>query len=227
LNDPAMSRTQKLSFQLVGQFEGYELSRRGKIRYLCLTTNLGSQRVKLTHESCIDLLRGVLSMSISQGSWLEVTGAQKINRKGHRKGLRAEHLQLAKWSTELPKLNCNVPKPSCSFTDEIASPPSNKAKILVCQKSACRKRGSGHLQQMIEQMIDERGLSQHLCVKAVGCLKGCSKGPNVVINKTSYRDVSFKDVVKLLDQHFAPQPQPIATFYPSDPVSRTRLAEAS
>jgi (2Fe-2S) ferredoxin len=213
-----MSRTQKLSFRLVGQLKSYEFSRQGRIRYLGLTTNLGFQRIKLTHESCIDLLRGVLSGAIGQGSWLEVTGVQKIKRKGHQKSFKAEHIQLAQWPTEHFLVNCTA-------TDAVASPQRSKAKILVCQKSACRKRGSAHIQQMLEQVMGERDLAKQVCIKAVGCLKECSKGPNIVINKTRYCNVSFKDVVKLLDQHFAPQPQPIAAFGSSNLA--VRLAEVS
>jgi (2Fe-2S) ferredoxin len=197
-----MGHTRKIPFSLIGQFEGYALSQSGKVRRLHLETSQGLCSVKLTHASCIDLLRGVLSESIQRGSWLEVTGVQKIDPQGGVKSLKAERVMVATFPKELDP-------PCVGLLDLPIVQQSAKAKVLVCQQSSCRKRGSKQIQWAVEREIGDRALDQQVCVKAVGCLKHCSKGPNLVINKTHYRNVSHKDVIALLDQHFAPRRESI------------------
>ncbi len=197
-----MSHTQTFPFRLVGQLEGYTLGKSGQIRRLLIKTNQGEHSIKLSHASRIELLRSILNNLLGQGSWVEVTGFQKIRLNGVVKSLKAERVESAYpktasvWPVALP-LNI-APRAQDATT-----------KILVCQKSDCCKRGSAKLQRAIETAICDRSLGNQVCVKAVGCLKHCSKGPNIVIGKKAYRDVAVEDVENLLDQHFTPSRESI------------------
>ncbi|WP_404787313.1 (2Fe-2S) ferredoxin domain-containing protein [Altericista sp. CCNU0014] len=191
-----MSHTHAVPFRLIGQLEGYTLGQDGKVRRLSIATSQGNYSVKLTHDSRIQLLRSILNKTIQQGSWLEVIGSQKRDRNGDLKSLKAK--QIA------PAFAEPIEVRSAAVPNMTASPQTGKAKILVCQKSDCCKRGSAKLQKAIETAICDRDLGDRVCVKAVGCLKQCNKGPNIVIDKKSYRDVELKDVGHLLDRHFTP-----------------------
>lgn len=197
-----MSHTQTFPFRFVGQLEGYTLGKSGQIRRLLIKTNQGEHSIKLSHASRIELLRSILNNLLGQGSWVEVTGFQKIRLNGVVKSLKAERVEFA-----YPKTASVRP---LAFPLDIAPRAQDAAtKILVCQKSDCCKRGSAKLQRAIETAICDRSLSNQVCVKAVGCLKHCSKGPNIVIGKKAYRDVAVEDVENLLDQHFTPSRESI------------------
>jgi NADH:ubiquinone oxidoreductase subunit E len=191
-----MSHTQTVPFRLVGQLGGYTLDRRGKIRRLLIETSQGIHSVKLSHDSRIELLRKILNKEIQQGSWLELVGVQKIDRNGKVKRLKAKRIESAFAGT--------IPLQPVAVLDLSPRSQDQKTKILVCQKSVCCKRGSAKLQRAIETAIGDRALGDRVCVKAVGCLKHCSKGPNIVIDKKRYADVDAQEVEGLLDRHFAP-----------------------
>jgi NADH:ubiquinone oxidoreductase subunit E len=191
-----MSHTQTVPFRLVGQLGGYTLGRRGKIRRLLIETSQGIHSVKLNPDSRIELLRRILSKEIQQGSWLELAGFQKIDRTGKVKSLKAQRIASVFAGV--------IPMQPVALLDEPSLPQDRKAKILICQKSDCCKRGSAKLQRAIEVAIGDRDLGDQVCVKVVGCLKHCSKGPNIVIDKKRYADVDVKEVELLLDRHFAP-----------------------
>jgi hypothetical protein len=199
-----MSKTRKSSVCLVGQLEEYELGKSGEVRSLSLVTSEGPPQVrlivKLTKTSRIELLRGTLEGLVTQGAWLEIIGKQKVDSNGIPKGLKAKGLKVLSGPTETQK---SVLEDSGSA---VSKPSAATSKILICQKSSCRKRGSLAVQHALEQELDDRQLSDQVTVKATGCLKHCSKGPNLIINKTPHRNVTVKDLAKLLDQSFAPRP---------------------
>ena len=191
-----MSKTRKSPVRLVGQLKGYELSKSGKVRSLSLIASEDLKQIKLMESSRLDLLQGTLNGLISQGTWLEVTGQQKVYSDGTLKSLKAYQLKVLQASADIEKPALDPSKP-------LATPSAVSSKILICQKSSCRKRGSLAVQHALEQELSDRQLSEQVSVKATGCLKHCSKGPNLIINKTPHRNVAVKDLAKLLDQYFA------------------------
>jgi (2Fe-2S) ferredoxin len=194
-----MSNPRKSSFRLVGQLEGYEASKSGKVRSLSLATSEEVKQVKLTQSSRLDLLQGTLNGLISQGIWLEVIGQQKNYSDGTLKSLKAQQLRVLQDFAD-------TEKPAIAPGKPLSQPSVASSKILICQKSSCRKRGSLAVQHALEQELSDRQLSPQVCVKSTGCLKHCSKGPNLIIDKTPYRNVTVKDLAKLLDRHFVTCP---------------------
>jgi Thioredoxin-like [2Fe-2S] ferredoxin len=194
-----MSKTQKSSIHLVGQLEGYEIAKSGKVRSLSLATAEELKQIKLTRSSRLDLLQGTLNGLISQGIWLEVIGQQKVYPDGTLKSLKAQQLRVLQDPAD-------TQKPGINQVTTSVKPAAVSSKILICQKSSCRKRGSLAVQHALEQELSDRQLSPQVCVKATGCLKHCSKGPNLIINKTPHRNVAVKNLAKLLDQYFATDP---------------------
>jgi (2Fe-2S) ferredoxin len=192
-----MSHTHTLPFSLVGRLEGYTFGKGGKIHHLLIETSQGVRSIKLTPICRIELLRSILNKRIQQGSWLAVTGRQKVDKKGVVKHLKAKEIVPA--VVEATLIHPVVAKPALVPAIE-----GHKTKILVCQKSDCCKRGSAKLQAAIEAVIDDRNLGHQVCVKAVGCLKHCGKGPVMAIGKEKYKAADMKDVEQFLDERFAP-----------------------
>lgn len=197
-----MSHTSTFPFRIVGRLEGYALGHGGKIRRLLIETRQGVQSIKLTHDCRIELVRNILNKSIQQGSCLEVTGLQKVNKHGMVKRLKAQVIVPA--VVETASGSSVVTKPVL-----VPQFQGHKTKILVCQKSDCCKRGSAQLQDAIEAAICDRNLTHQVSVKAVGCLKHCSKGPVIAIDKTRYKEADVREVERFLDERFTPAPASI------------------
>lgn len=197
-----MSHTSTFPFRIVGRLEGYALGHGGKIRRLLIETHQGVQSIKLTHDCRIKLVRNTLNSLIQQGSCLEVTGLQKVNKHGMVKHLKAQVIVPAAVEmtvAETRLVSSVVTKPVLVPTSQ-----GHKTKILVCQKSDCCRRGSAQLQDAIEAAICDRNLTHQVSVKAVGCLKHCGKGPVIAVDKTRYKEADVREVERFLDERFAP-----------------------
>ncbi|MGK7952128.1 MAG: (2Fe-2S) ferredoxin domain-containing protein [Xenococcaceae cyanobacterium] len=74
-----------------------------------------------------------------------------------------------------------------------------KAKILICEKSNCWKKGGKQVYQALKDSCGDRQVQ----VKTVGCLKQCKKAPNIVImpDKVRYSKVTPKQIPNLIEKH--------------------------
>lgn len=97
-------------------------------------------------------------------------------------------------------------RPTDRPTDRSTTGPSNRpvGRILICQKSSCRKRGSDGVCRAINQALADRGLSDRVKVQTTGCLKECSRGPAVVTlpDKTRHTRISPDRIPELIETHF-------------------------
>lgn len=77
------------------------------------------------------------------------------------------------------------------------------AKILVCQKSDCCKRGARAVCEALEAQLCDRGLEGQVTIQKTGCLKKCSLGPNLVVmpDKTRYTRVKPEDISEVIEKH--------------------------
>jgi NADH:ubiquinone oxidoreductase subunit E len=95
--------------------------------------------------------------------------------------------------------------PLPTFEEARAEKPKKAAtaKILVCEKSSCWKRGGKQLCEAIAQTLKEKGLEDAVEIKRTGCLKQCKEGPNLVIlpDKAKYSQVRPYQVASLLEKH--------------------------
>jgi (2Fe-2S) ferredoxin len=78
------------------------------------------------------------------------------------------------------------------------------AKVLVCQKANCRKRGGDRACQAIAQAIADRGLGDRVQLQPTGCLKACDRGPVAVTlpDKTRHTRLKPQEAAELIDRHF-------------------------
>jgi (2Fe-2S) ferredoxin len=79
----------------------------------------------------------------------------------------------------------------------------SKAKVLICQKSNCWKKGGQKVCTEIESILSDRGLAEEIPIQKTGCLKQCKKAPALVMmpDKACYNKVKPKQVAKIIEKH--------------------------
>lgn len=183
-----MSNLTTLSqFRLVGQLESFVIKAGDKLKYLRIKVDEREYWLKIPKN-----LRKEIDLNLSPGTWLEVTGDRELKEKKGFFQLKAQQVNLL----PNPDIPCAVIIPRTASQET--------GKILVCQKSSCRKRGAQQLCQRLTQQLEKEGLSDRIEIQPTGCLKQCKHGPNVVVlpDKTRYSEVQPNHVDQLLEKHF-------------------------
>ncbi|MDX2239878.1 MAG: (2Fe-2S) ferredoxin domain-containing protein [Leptolyngbyaceae cyanobacterium bins.302] len=192
------------AFSLEGRFLQFELEDGYKIKRLNLATADGEVCIKLSKEARASV-QGVLT----PGDWIWVFGEQYTDPE----------TEVVKYKAYLIKQATPGQTPALSAPESVAEQPKAKAKpqatILVCQKSDCMKRGGKAVCQRLQQELSDRGLTDQVTIKGVGCMKDCKAGPNLVVmpDKARYSRIKAPEIPNLLDEHFPQQqPQPSPSF---------------
>ena len=175
-------------FTIVGQLLDFVIKDGYKIKYLRITVSDREYWVKLSKE-----VRSSLDTSIKPGCWLEISGTQKLKRKTGTLKLKAEDVNL-------------IPAPNQqNSTVTIPQAKPKKAKILVCGKSSCRKRGAKAVCEALESSLKACGLGDEIKIKETGCLKKCKQGPNLIMmpDKARYTQVRPKEIPTLVSKHYS------------------------
>ena len=183
----AKSKTSQVTtFSLEGRFLGYPLEDGHKNKRLQLATAEGECSIKLTKEA-----RTGLDRVLVPGDWVRVSGTKKLDR-----------------ATQIIKLKADFIKPIAPIATVEADKPTpvvrkSQETILVCKKSSCMKRGGQAICQALETALSDRGLDDRVTIKGTGCMKNCSKGPNVIMpGKARYCKLDAKEIPDLVDKHF-------------------------
>ena len=166
-------------FNLKGEFIGFDGDNLKKPKYLKLITYNGEIKLKLPK-----VLRESAASFLQTGQQINVFGVNKLN-------LRTGKTKLKVYGIK-PIETC--PKQSNS--------PKSKPKILVCQKSGCKKRGSLNILPELEKILRERGLYDKVAIERTGCLKCCSS-PNCILKlgKKEYRKIEPEVIATMLENH--------------------------
>jgi len=157
---------------------------------LWLATSEGECYVKLAKK-----LRSPLSQVLVLGDWVQIAGKQKLNSKTGKLKLKALIVKPAS------------PKYSQSFPCSKVEPAETKARVMVCQRGPCVKRGAQSVCQALETALSDRGLEGQVSLKKTGCMNRCKAGPNVIFmpNKTRYTCVCPEEVPALVEKHLVPE----------------------
>ncbi|AMW29099.1 (2Fe-2S) ferredoxin domain-containing protein [Arthrospira platensis] len=157
---------------------------------LQLITTSGLYRIKLSKRLNYDAKH-----LLYEGVEVRVFGEKILNLKNFKVKLKATRIILASEPSVRP-----VKSPS-SPTKSQPKP----AKILICQKSDCRKRGGQAVCQVLEQALCDRGLHDQVKIEKTGCLKKCKLGPNLVFmpDKAHYTRVKPSDISEVIEKHLA------------------------
>ncbi len=166
---------------LQGQFLGFIGDKPGRSKYLQLAISSGNVQVKLPKE-----LRRPLSVSLVPGEPISICGISKLNPHTGEIKLKAYRV---------------TPVATCPSQDLSTQP---QAKIMVCQKSGCLKRGGKGFLSELEKTLCDRGLLDKVTIEETGCQKRCSSAPNCVLQlgKKKYKKVRPEAIASLLENHF-------------------------
>jgi (2Fe-2S) ferredoxin len=169
-------------FNLEGQFLGFVGDKPGKYKYLSLAIPSGKVKVKLPKD-----LRCSPVYSLVPGEQIRVGAISKLNP-------RTSKVKLKAYQVEAVGL--------CFIENR---QPQTKAKIMVCQKSGCMKRGGKGLLSDLEKTLCDRGLSDKVTIEHTDCQKRCSSAPNCVLmlGKKQYKKVHPEAIASLLENHLS------------------------
>lgn len=204
-------------FHLEGQFLGFMPGKKSPFRYLQVMTPDGIIPIKLRKSLQLMLFRYLVA-----GDWVQVVGQQKWDDEQDAMRLKADEVvRIPAPSGVLgPNQESSVElEPSHPDGIQLSPDPVPKArkakaaKILICQKSSCQKRGGRAIANMVERSLQDMGLSDQVTVKHTGCMDRCKAGPNIVFmpDKAKYSQVKPKMIPDLVQQHCAvPNPEQVA-----------------
>ena len=176
----------KQTFCLEGRFEGFMAGSKSPFKYLSLRDPHGQHVIKLSKS-----LRLMLFRYLQAGDWIRVVGEQSIDKETGEPKLKAR---------EAIRIN----QPAVAAQTAPVKPKRKKPKILICQKSTCRKRGATQVCQAVEATLADCGLTDAVDIKLTGCMDKCKAGPNMVVmpQKRRYTNVKPSQVSELITQHF-------------------------
>lgn len=85
-----------------------------------------------------------------------------------------------------------------------ASPQAKAAKILVCRKSGCQKRGGRQMVAALEQVLRDYHLQDQVEICYTGCQKRCSKAPTLTVmpGKHHYESINPRNLAAVVEEHF-------------------------
>ncbi|MBH8552424.1 (2Fe-2S) ferredoxin domain-containing protein [Nostocaceae cyanobacterium CENA357] len=192
--------TEISEFRLEGRFIDFVIKDGYKLKGLTLATYEGECYVKLAKH-----LRATFDWRLPPGTWLQVVGQKKYDKKSDTVTLKAEHVMAARSDMGKVQTISLVEQPPIVDHAKV-KPAKTKATILVCQKSDCMKHGGKALCQALEANLSDRGLEDQVNIKGTGCMKNCKAGPNLVMpDKTRYSKIQAAQVPAIMDKHFANQ----------------------
>ena len=178
-------------FTLKGSIQNVWM-KEGKAKYITVLSHSSLFWVKLSKE-----VRSAAEATLTPGADVEVRGRKKQDKKTGIIKLKADRITSVNSSSDSIS---PITQPAARTVESSQKP----AKILVCQKSDCRRRGSDGICSLLAKELEERGLQDQVTIQKTGCLKQCKAGPNVVMlpDKTRYSNVEPEEIPTLIEQHF-------------------------
>ncbi len=186
------SKKNDTEFNLTGTIQNVWM-KDGKPKVINLLTSLGLLLIKLSKEA-----RMIGISDLAPGHQVQVIGQKRQDLKTGRIKLKAD--RVLPTSQPISTLNSS----SITAIEPPQHPAVKPAKILICQKSDCRKRGGDDVCAVLQQELAQRGLKDLVTIQKTGCLKKCKSSPNIVMlpDKTRYSKVKPEQIPGLIDKHF-------------------------
>ena len=196
-------------FSLEGNFLGYLGKSPTKIKALILEFEQEQLAIKLPKP----LRMSLQAYNLQLGDQIRCIGRSQVDFKSGVIKLKAYHVVPLKPPNEATFANVPATPPTSALVASEARPErvagftgKKRAKILVCRKSGCQKRGGGRLISTLETVLQEYQLQDHVEIQYTGCQKRCSKAPTLTImpGKHRYDKLASQNISHLIEQHFCP-----------------------
>lgn len=165
---------------LEGQFLGFAGKKPHKSKHLQLAVPMGKIKIQVPE----DLRNSILSVLVP-GEQISVNAISKINLQNSKVKLTAYQVEAAGF---------------CPIHHLLTE---TQAKIMVCQKSGCMKRGGKGLLSELEQTLCDRGLLDKVQIEHTDCQKSCGSAPNctVKVGNKQYKKIPPHAIASLLEEH--------------------------
>ncbi|MBE9046256.1 (2Fe-2S) ferredoxin domain-containing protein [Pleurocapsales cyanobacterium LEGE 10410] len=189
-----MTKDKKIvtSFNFQGKLTKISYKKK-KIKYIKLATDEGKYWLKVPKK-----LREKIA-SLPRGCQLEVAGRAKQHAITGKTKYKVKTVVLKPQDSSATPVKTKT----VSLLPVFDSKTKSKAKVLICQKSNCWKKGGKQVCAELESVLSDRGLTKEIPIKKTGCLKQCKKAPALVMmpDKARYSKVKPKQVKQLVEQH--------------------------
>ncbi len=148
-------------------------------------------------------LRQTMFTYLEPQDWLKLEGKCKLDKiTGEITWKASEIVKLSPKQIEKVKKKAAAPKKdkAASQPEKTAQKKAKPARVMICQKGSCRKKGSVDVEKAFGDALVEMGCDEKVTVKATGCMGHCKAGPNVVLlpGGGSYKRVKPKDARSLV-----------------------------
>lgn len=74
--------------------------------------------------------------------------------------------------------------------------------ITICMGSSCFARGNRRHLTLIEQFLEERGLSESVLIRGSRCEERCAEGPSIAIDGIMYQGLDEGLLLDVLELNF-------------------------
>lgn len=182
-------------FDVEGQLLGFVGDEPGKFKYLRLALESKELQIKIPKE-----LRRSVCLSLVPGDRIRVFGISKLDSHTGEIKLKAYGVSP---TGDYPQEKMSTEEQTSAPETPVRNAP--KAKILVCQKSGCRKRGGTSLLLELEQAMRSRNLLEQVTIEYTGCQKRCSSAPNYVLHlgNKQYTRIHPEAIASLVEEHLS------------------------
>lgn len=75
------------------------------------------------------------------------------------------------------------------------------AELVICMGSSCFSRGNKRNIKLIQEYIEQRGLTGKIDLKGRLCEGLCKEGPNITVHGQVYNLIETESLVSFLDDH--------------------------
>lgn len=178
-------------FNITGKLVKIIFKKYNQVKYLKLVTEKQAYWIKVAK-----IIREDIAEIVSLDAEVTIKGTRKQNKKTGQIEYKADYVELV---TNRNKSKSQIVAPEFPTISNQETKVKNKAKVLVCKKSSCWKKGGKEICQVLDNIYSDRQIE----VKTTGCLKQCKKGPNVVMlpDKARYSRVRPQQIPILVEKH--------------------------
>lgn len=145
-------------------------------------------------------LRLMMYRYLAPQDWITVVGQGKFDLRSGQMQWKAR--EIVKISPQLApqRLAENALAEREHCLQNSTQPKQDVTRVLICQESGCRQRGSLAVSQAVEAALAKTGRSQQITVQATGCMKRCKAGPNMVMlpARASYQRITPEQASSLI-----------------------------
>lgn len=195
------------SFCLMGRFIAFVPGEKSPYQMISLDVSLSDSSAEAAHYQIVldKHLRRMMYRYLNPQDWLKVVGHRAMNlRSGQLEWKAAEIFKLSAHQVSAYQTSTHS-LPAVTLAAKASAP----VRVLICQASDCRQRGSEAVSRALKEAIaqanssqtnsSQTNSSQKIMVQSTGCMKRCKEGPNIVmVPGGKHCQVSSKGAIALL-----------------------------